>query len=101
MTIKNSFTCPFSGKEWSAKERDASYKETKMAITNGTIPKQSKCNRCGKTTGRIDYHNHSYDHPLLYLEEICQGCHTSMHRRFNSKGPSDSDRQFWEAIMKG
>jgi hypothetical protein len=70
-------------KEWTGKERLASLKKTKTAIAEGIIPPPTKCNRCGKTTGRIDYHNHDYSDPIKYLEQICQGCHTRLHRLEN------------------
>lgn len=70
-------------KGWNAKERLASLKKTKTAIVAGIIPPPTKCNRCGKTTGRIDYHNHDYSDPIKYLEQICQGCHTRLHRMEN------------------
>jgi hypothetical protein len=70
-------------KGWTAKERLASLKKTKAAISAGIIPPPTECNRCGKTTGRIDYHNHDYSDPVKYLEQICQGCHTRLHRLEN------------------
>ena len=70
-------------KGWTANERLASFKKTKAAIAAGTIPPPTKCNRCGKVTGRIDYHNHDYSDPIKYLEQICQGCHTRLHRLEN------------------
>ena len=70
-------------KGWTAKERLASLAKTKAAIAAGTIPPPTKCNRCGKTTGRIDYHNHDYSDPIKYLEQLCQGCHTRLHRLEN------------------
>ena len=71
-------------KGWTAAERLASLKKTKAAIAAGIIPSPTQCNRCGKTTGRIDYHNHDYSDPIKYLEQICQGCHTRLHRMENS-----------------
>ena len=70
-------------KGWTAAERLASFAKTKAAITAGIIPPPTKCNRCGKTTGRIDYHNHDYSDPIKYLEQLCQGCHTRLHRLEN------------------
>ncbi len=70
-------------KEWTGQERLASLKKTKEAIAAGIIPPPTKCNRCGKTTGRIDYHNHDYSDPVKYLEMLCQGCHTRLHRMEN------------------
>jgi len=72
-------------KGWTANERLASLKKTKAAIAAGVIPPPTKCNRCGKTTGRIDYHNHDYSDPVKYLEQICQGCHTRLHRMENKE----------------
>jgi len=72
-------------KGWTATERLASLKKTKAAIAAGTIPPPTKCNRCGKTTGRIDYHNHDYSDPVKYLEQICQGCHVRLHRLENQE----------------
>ena len=72
-------------KGWTVNERLASLKKTKAAIAAGTIPSPTKCNRCGKTTGRIDYHNHDYSDPVKYLEQICQGCHTRLHRLENKE----------------
>lgn len=81
-------------KGWTAKERLASFAKKKAAIAAGIIPPPTKCNRCGKTTGRIDYHNRDYSDPIKYLEQIGQGCHTRLHRlenkeieNQNSKGP--------------
>ena len=70
-------------KGWTAAERLASLKKTKAAIAAGIIPPPTQCTRCGKTTGRIDYHNHDYSDPIKYLEQICQGCHTRLHRMEN------------------
>lgn len=72
-------------KEWSGKERLASFAKTKAAIAAGIIPPPTQCNRCGKTTGRIDYHNHDYSDPIKYLEQLCQGCHTRLHRIENKE----------------
>lgn len=72
-------------KGWTAKERLASFAKTKAAIAAGVIPPPTQCNRCGKTTGRIDYHNHDYSDPIKYLEQICQGCHTRLHRMENKE----------------
>ncbi len=72
-------------KGWTASERLASYAKTKAAIAAGVIPPPTKCNRCGKTTGRIDYHNHDYSDPIKYLEQICQGCHTRLHKMENKE----------------
>lgn len=97
----NDFKCPFTGREWSAKQRDAIDKLFKLAVKNGEYPKPTKCNRCGKETGRIDPHNHSYDHPTDSVEPLCQGCHTALHRRYNSTGPNEIDRKMWEKFTKG
>ena len=97
--VKNDFTCPFSKKTWSAAERNAVDLQVKKAIKLGLLEKATKCNRCGKETGRIDLHNHSYDHPTDTLEQLCQGCHTSMHARYNSKGPNELDREIWQKFM--
>ncbi len=70
---------------WAAAERLASLKKTKAAIAAGIIPSPTQCNRCGKTTGRIDYHNHDYSDPIKYLEQICQGCHIRLHRMENKE----------------
>ncbi len=70
-------------KGWTAKERLASFAKTKAAIAAGIIPPPTKCSRCGKTTGRIDYHNNDYSDPIKYLEQLCQGCHTRLHRLEN------------------
>lgn len=75
-------------KGWSASERAASLKKTKAAIAAGVIPPPTKCNRCGKETGRIDYHNHDYSDPIKYLEPLCQGCHTRLHRMENKEQES-------------
>jgi hypothetical protein len=72
-------------KGWTAKERLASLKKTKAAIAAGVVPPPTKCNRCGKETGRIDYHNHDYSDPIKYLEPLCQGCHTRLHRLENKE----------------
>jgi hypothetical protein len=72
-------------KGWTAKERLASFAKTKAAIAAGIIPPPTQCNRCGKTTGRIDYHNRDYSDPIKYLEQICQVCHTRLHRMENKE----------------
>ena len=72
-------------KGWTGKERLASYAKTKAAIAAGVIPPPTQCSRCGKTTGRIDYHNHNYSDPIKYLEQICQGCHIRLHRMENKE----------------
>lgn len=93
---KNPFTCPFSGKTWTAAERNAVDAYVKKAIARCEIEKPTKCNRCGKETGRIDPHNHSYDHPTKYIEPMCQGCHTGMHRRYNINKATELDKKMWE-----
>jgi len=75
-------------KGWSAKERLVSLTKTKAAIAAGIIPPPTTCNRCGKTTGRIDYHNHDYSDPIKHLEQLCQGCHTRLHRLENKEADS-------------
>jgi transposase-like protein len=77
-------------KGWTGKERLASLKKTKAAIAAGIIPPPTKCNRCGKTTGRIDYHNHDYSDPIKNLEPLCQGCHIRLHREENKKIDSET-----------
>lgn len=78
-------------KGWTAKERIASFKKTKAAIAAGIIPPPTKCNRCGKATGRIDYHNHDYSDPIKYLEQLCQGCHTRLHRIENKQAAMNAE----------
>ncbi len=63
------------------KERLASLELTKKAMAKGEIPYPSECRICGKTTGRMDYHNETYKSPTKDLFEICQGCHSRWHRR--------------------
>jgi len=70
-------------KQWSAKERYASLKLTKKAIKDGVIPPPTKCSKCGKTSGRIDYHNTDYSDPIKFLIPICRGCHVALHRKEN------------------
>jgi hypothetical protein len=79
-------------KGWTANERQVSLKKTKAAIAAGVIPPPTKCNRCGKTTGRIDYHNHDYSDPIKYLEQICQGCHLRLHRLENKELDSQKSK---------
>ncbi|MGI6423084.1 MAG: hypothetical protein ACOX0X_00490 [Candidatus Dojkabacteria bacterium] len=74
-----------------AKERLESLKLTKKAIKEGIIQIPSKCQLCGKTTGRIDYHNETYKSPTENLYQICQGCHTRWHKRNINK---DSFKNF-------
>jgi hypothetical protein len=64
-----------------AAERIASLKITQKAIKEGIIPKPVKCQLCGKTTGRIDYHSETYKSPTEGLLQICQGCHMRWHNR--------------------
>lgn len=85
-------------KGWSAAERMASLKKTKAAIAAGVIPTPTKCNRCGKETGRIDYHNHDYSDPIKYLEQMCQGCHTRLHRMENKEQELKENEGFPEKI---
>jgi hypothetical protein len=80
-------------KEWTGKQRLASLKKTKAAIAEGIIPPPTQCNRCGKTTGRIDYHNHDYSDPIKYLEQICQGCHTRLHRLENKELKDEANKK--------
>jgi hypothetical protein len=87
-------------KGWTAKERLASLKKTKTAIAAGTIPSPTKCNRCGKTTGRIDYHNHDYSDPIKYLEQICQGCHTRLHRLENLEMEGKDINEVQSTVVK-
>lgn len=70
-------------KKWTGKEREASYKITKKAISDGIIPPPTKCNRCGQTEGRIDYHSENYDDPINGLEQLCMKCHLRHHREYN------------------
>ncbi len=72
-------------KGWTGAQRLASLKKTKEAIAKGIIPKPTKCNRCGKTEGRIDYHNEDYSDPINNLEPLCQSCHLKHHREHNKK----------------
>lgn len=65
----------------SAKARLKSLAITKEAMKNGIIPYPSKCELCGKTTGRIDYHSETYRSPTEGLFQICQGCHMRWHNR--------------------
>ena len=65
----------------SGKERLASWVLTKKAMASGEIPYPSKCQICGKTTGRIDYHSETYASPTDGLFQICQGCHMRWHNR--------------------
>ena len=87
-------------KEWTGKERLASFAKTKAAIAAGIIPPPTKCNRCGKTTGRIDYHNHDYSDPIKYLEQICQGCHTRLHRMENKELASQKNKEQRTSVVK-
>lgn len=98
--VKTSFTCPFTEKTWSAAERNAVDVEVKKALKSGRIKKAAKCNRCGKDTGIIHLHNHSYDHPTDSIEPLCQGCHTSLHARYKSKGPNEIDKEMWLRFSK-
>ena len=52
-------------------------------LADGVISPPTKCNRCGKTTGRIDYHNSDYSDPIKSLVPLCQGCHMKLHREEN------------------
>lgn len=70
-------------KKWTGKQREASYKITKKAMKDGVIPYPTKCNRCGQTEGRIDYHSENYDDPINGLEPLCMRCHLKHHREYN------------------
>ncbi len=72
-------------KGWTAAQRLASLKKTKEAIAKGIIPPATKCNRCGRTDGRIDYHNEDYSDPIKFLEPLCRGCHLKHHREHNKR----------------
>ena len=87
-------------KGWTANERLASLKKTKAAIAAGIIPSPTKCNRCGKTTGRIDYHNHNYSDPIKYLEQMCQGCHIRLHRQENEQIAEQDGKQQQSVAVK-
>lgn len=87
-------------KGWTAKERLASFAKTKAAIAAGEIPPPTKCNRCGKTTGRIDYHNHDYSDPIKHLEQICQGCHIRLHRMENKETDSQNSKEQGTSAIK-
>ncbi len=67
-------------KQWTGKQRLASLRKTKKAIADGIIPPPTKCSQCGKTEGRIDYHNKNYDDPIKYLIPLCMTCHLRLHR---------------------
>ncbi|MBV5330010.1 MAG: hypothetical protein JZU65_20685 [Chlorobium sp.] len=87
-------------KGWTAEERLASFAKTKAAIAAGIIPPPTQCNRCGKTTGRIDYHNHDYSDPIKYLEQVCQGCHTRLHRMENKEIDNQNNKEPGTAAIK-
>lgn len=71
-------------KQWTGKQREASYRITKKAIASGVIPPAAKCSTCGKTEGRIDYHSESYDDPINGLISICMTCHLKLHSKYNN-----------------
>lgn len=79
-------------KRWTGKQRLASLKLTKKAISDGVIPAPQQCSQCGKTTGRIDYHNTDYSDPIKYLIALCQGCHTKLHREENKVATAIQER---------
>jgi len=71
---------------WTAAERLASLKKTKAAIAAGIIPPPTQCNRCGKTTGRIDYHRETFcseckahieKSEKIYLAELVHNCYSN------------------------
>jgi hypothetical protein len=77
-------------KGWTGKERLASLRKTNAAIAAGIIPPATECNRCGKTTGSIEYHNPDYSDSIKYLEPLCKGCHIRLHRKENKNIDSET-----------
>ncbi len=64
-------------KQWTEKDRLRGLRIVNKAIKDGLIPKASKCCHCGKTDGKIMYHQENYDDPLnpKNLREVCWRCH--------------------------
>ena len=69
----------------------------KVAEDLGLIPKRknSCCSICGKSDGRIDYHNEDYSRPLQTVA-ICQKHHMALHNRFRSAGYASS----WQKLVE-
>lgn len=79
-------------------QRLASLEKTKEAIRKGIIPKPTKCEKCGQTYGRIDYHNETYKSPIEGLQQLCMLCHLMWHSRFRYKSQW---KWYDEQIKKG
>jgi hypothetical protein len=98
--VKVPFTCPFTGKTWSASERNAAETAKNKAEKKGDYLRPKKCNRCGAEPKYIETHHHSYDHPTQHVEALCKSCHGRLHNRYKSQtGPDNLDRQMWEKFM--
>ena len=71
------------GHLWTEKERKASFEKTQNAINSGKLmaPDDLGCNRCRQKQGLIDYHNHNYSNPIMYLEPLCNRCHLVLHAK--------------------
>lgn len=100
MAVSRGWKSPKSGKEWTKKQRNDSYEQTKIMIREGSIPdaKLVGCERCGQKDGIIHYHNHDYDSPYKYLEALCWRCHLMLHSE--KRNPKAVERYF-EEIASG
>ena len=98
-------------KKWTSKEREKSLRLSNKAKGLGLIPPPIECRFCGKTEGKLQYHNVDYDASLNYLPKmiagtataeetamvldsyipVCWRCHMNIHRE--EKAAENSDRQ--------
>lgn len=85
-------------KGWTHAQRMASLYKTKKAIAQGIIPPPTVCNRCGQTEGLIDYHNHDYSDPIIFLEPLCYRCHMVLHCEYRAP---EICMKYWTEIDSG
>lgn len=69
---------------FSGKERSATDRLQKKAITEGRLKLKKICCVCGQTQGAIMMHLENYFKPLDpdEIKEMCVECHLSLHSRF-------------------
>lgn len=71
----------------------------KKAVREGKVPPPTKCERCGQTEGRIDYHVEDYspERILDNLEAVCGRCHYYIHREM----PQEKKDAYWKDVAEG
>lgn len=60
-------------KQWSPKEREQGYANTKLAIKKGIVHEARRCNRCTQNQGILQLHCEDYDFTIKILPQIIIG----------------------------